>query len=101
MREIECRHLRAPARVIDIDIAIDYGDELIDVASFESMWCLVRNNGVAVAKRFLDVHGETTAALSELRAMLAGSNPPSCDTPERTSRDARDRLDPHGGDLHP
>jgi glycosyltransferase involved in cell wall biosynthesis len=76
MREIECRHLRAPARVIDIDIAIDYGGELVDVARFESMWCLVRNNGVAVAKRFLDVHAETTAALSELRTILAASNLP-------------------------
>ena len=42
MRDIERGELRAPAWVIDIDIARDYGDEAVDIGRFATAWCLVR-----------------------------------------------------------
>lgn len=78
MRLIECSEMRAPAKVLDIDMAADC-DELIDVTTSHSAWCLVRSGGVAVAKRFVDVSADTTIALSEFRALLGTSNLPRSD----------------------
>lgn len=72
MRTIERGELRAPARVIDIDIAANYSDhDVIDVGHFNTAWCLVRSAGVAHAARFLDVGSEITIGLAELRDFLA------------------------------
>lgn len=71
MRDIERGELRAPAWVIDIDIARAYGDEAIDVARCATAWCLVRNNGFPVATRFLDINADSSIALADLRDRFA------------------------------
>ena len=76
LRDIECGELRAPAKVIDIDIACDYGDQAVDVARFATAWCLVRDNGVAVATRFLGVEAESSIALAGLRDRFVATSPP-------------------------
>jgi glycosyltransferase involved in cell wall biosynthesis len=76
VRDIERGELRAPACVIDIDIARAYGDEAIDVARFATAWCLVRNSGFTVATRFLDVDADSSIALSDLRDRFAAPGLP-------------------------
>jgi hypothetical protein len=66
MREIERGELRAPARVFDIDVNGDYGDEVVDVARFETAWCLVRRDRAATATRFLDLADISTVTLKSL-----------------------------------
>lgn len=71
MRDIERGELRAPAWVIDIDIARVYGDEAVDIARFATAWCLVRQNGLPVATRFLDIEADSSIALANLRDHFA------------------------------
>lgn len=71
MHDIERGELRAPARVIDVDVAHAYGDEVIDVARFATAWCLVRDNGFPVAMRFLDIDTDSSIALADLRDRFA------------------------------
>jgi glycosyltransferase involved in cell wall biosynthesis len=87
MRDIERGELRAPAWVVDVDLARDYHDETIDVARFATAWCLVRHNGIPVATRFLDIEADSSIELANLRDRFAAlSLPPPVDSPE--SRDA-------------
>jgi glycosyltransferase involved in cell wall biosynthesis len=76
LRDIECGELRAPAKVIDIDIACDYGDEAVDVTRFATAWCLVRDNGVPVATRFLGVEADSSIALAGLRDRFVATSLP-------------------------
>jgi glycosyltransferase involved in cell wall biosynthesis len=71
VREIERAELRAPAWVVDVDIARVCGNEAIDVKRFASAWCLVRNNGLPVATRFLDIDADSSIALTDLRDRFA------------------------------
>jgi glycosyltransferase involved in cell wall biosynthesis len=71
VRDIERGELRAPACVIDIDIARAYGDETVDTTRFAAAWCLVRNNGFPVATRFLDIDTDSSIALADLRDRFA------------------------------
>jgi glycosyltransferase involved in cell wall biosynthesis len=87
VRDIERGDLRAPAWVIDIDLARADGDEAIDVARFATAWCLVRHDGVPVATRFLDIEADSSIALANLRDRFAAlSLPRPVEPPE--SRDA-------------
>ncbi len=82
MRDIERAELRAPAWVIDIDLARD-DDSAIDVARFATAWCLVRRNGIPVATRFLDIEADSSIALPNLRDRFAAlSLPGPVDSPE-------------------
>jgi glycosyltransferase involved in cell wall biosynthesis len=76
VRDIERGELRAPAWVIDIDTARAYGDEAVDIARFATAWCLVRQNGVPVATRFLDIEADSTIALANLRDRFAALSLP-------------------------
>jgi glycosyltransferase involved in cell wall biosynthesis len=76
VRDIERGELRAPGLVIDIDIARAYGDETVDTTRFASTWCLVRNNGLPVATRFLDIDADSSIALADLRDRFAASGLP-------------------------
>jgi glycosyltransferase involved in cell wall biosynthesis len=76
VRDIERAELRAPARVLDIDITRTYRDEAIDVARFATAWCLIRQNGVAVATRFLDIEADASIDLAELRDRFAACSLP-------------------------
>ncbi len=83
MRDIERGELRAPASVIDIDIARAYGDEAVDTTRFATAWCLVRSNGLPVATRFLDIEADSSIALAELGERFAAlSLPRPVDTVE-------------------
>jgi glycosyltransferase involved in cell wall biosynthesis len=84
VRDIERGELRAPAWVIDIDIARDYGDEAVDVTRFAAAWCLVRRDGVPVATRFLDIEADPSIALAHLRDHFAAVSLPQ---PVETSDD--------------
>jgi glycosyltransferase involved in cell wall biosynthesis len=66
MHDIDRGELRAPACVLDVDVTVDDDGKLIDVARFQTAWCLLRRDGVAVATRFLDVGGDEQIALSSL-----------------------------------
>jgi glycosyltransferase involved in cell wall biosynthesis len=76
VHEIERGQLRAPARVLDIDVAHSYGDETIDVSRYETAFCLVRQDGVVVDSRWLDIGSESSIALVTLRDYLVGSGLP-------------------------
>ncbi len=71
VRDIERGELRAPAWVIDIDIARAYGDEVVDVARFATAWCLVRRNGRPVTVRFLDIEADSLIVLAQVRDRFA------------------------------
>ena len=71
MHDIERGELRAPALVIDIDIARAYGDEAVDIARFATAWCLVRQNGFPVATRFLNLEADSSITLANLRDRFA------------------------------
>ena len=72
MRDIGRGELRAPAWVVDIDLARGYGGEGVDVGRFVTAWCLVRRDGVPVATRFLDIEADAWIALVDLRDRFAG-----------------------------
>lgn len=76
MREIGRGELRAPALVLDIDIAKSYGEQTIDAERFATAWCLVRDDGVAVATRFLDVESDASIAYADLCDRFAVSRLP-------------------------
>ena len=81
MRDIQRGQLRAPAWVIDIDVARAYGDQAVDTTRFAAAWCLVRRNGLPVATRFLDIHADSSIALADLRDRFAAlSLPPPVET---------------------
>jgi glycosyltransferase involved in cell wall biosynthesis len=70
VHEIERGQLRAPARVLDIDVASSYGDKTIDVEGYVTAFCLVRQDGVVVDGRWLDIGSESSIALATLRDYL-------------------------------
>lgn len=76
MRDIQRGELHAPASVIDIDLAGDHRDDTVDVARFASAWCLIRQNGLPVATRFLDVEADESIALADLCESLAARRVP-------------------------
>jgi glycosyltransferase involved in cell wall biosynthesis len=76
VHEIERGQLRAPARVLDIDVTHSYGDETLDVSRYETAFCLVRQDGVVVDGRWLDIGSESAIALATLRDYLVGSGLP-------------------------
>lgn len=76
MHEITRGELRAPAWVFDIDVARSYGDDVTDVDRFVTAWCLVRENGVVVAARFLDISDESSIEMETLRKYVAASGLP-------------------------
>ena len=84
MRDIERGELRAPAWVVDIDLARAYGDEAVDVTRFATAWCLVRRNGIPVATRFLDIEADSSIALANLRRPLCRREPPAAGRHRRT-----------------
>jgi glycosyltransferase involved in cell wall biosynthesis len=71
VREIERGELRAPAWVVDVDIARVCGNEVVDVNRFAAAWCLIREDGLPVATRFLDIDADSSIALADLRDRFA------------------------------
>jgi len=73
MRRVDRKGLRAPARVLDIELAPATRSSEADVAPVErysSVWCLSRTNGVPQGISFWDVADDTTLSLQRLRDEL-------------------------------
>jgi glycosyltransferase involved in cell wall biosynthesis len=71
VRDIERGELRAPAWVVDVDIARRGAAEAVDVTRFATAWCLVRNNGLPVATQFLDIGADSLIDVADLRDRFA------------------------------
>src|SRR6185437_3081006 len=72
MRRIERKDLRAPARVLDLELTRDgrAGDEEIAVGAYQTLWCLSRTGGVPRQVSFWDVAGDAAVSVRELRDRL-------------------------------
>jgi hypothetical protein len=82
LHEIGRAELRAPAGILDIDVAGSYGGaDVVDVERFATALCLVRCNGVATAIRFMDIGSDSSIALTTLRDRVWTSGlPPSIES---------------------
>ena len=76
MRDIGRAELRPPAAVFDVDLSTTYGVERMDVAHYQTAWCLLRQNSVGVAVRFLDIGDRSTVTLAELQDHFASRHLP-------------------------
>jgi glycosyltransferase involved in cell wall biosynthesis len=73
MRRIDRKSLRAPSRVLDIELAPAPGGSEVDVVGVErynTIWCLSRTNGVPQGVSFWDVTDDASVSLQGLRAEL-------------------------------
>src|SRR5690242_305213 len=72
MQRIDRKGLRAPALVLDLELAPDGqpGDDKIAVGGYETLWCLARARGVPRDVSFWDVTGDTAVFVRELRGRL-------------------------------
>jgi GT2 family glycosyltransferase len=82
LHEIGRAELRAPAGILDIDVAGSYdGADVVDVERFATALCLVRRDGVATAIRFMDIGSDSSIALTTLRDRVWTSGlPPSIES---------------------
>jgi glycosyltransferase involved in cell wall biosynthesis len=72
VRRIERKGLRAPARVLDLELAPDAqpDESVISVGRYEAIWCLPRAGGIPREISFWDVTGDETLCLQRLRDQL-------------------------------
>jgi len=72
MRMIGRERLRAPARVICVELTSLSGAKEIDVEGYETLWCLTRSHGSPLSISFWDVTGDRSVApgaiVEQLRA---------------------------------
>ena len=96
VQRIEQNDLRAPTRVLDLELAADDSgrDAIVDVGRYNSVWCLSRVNGVPQETSFWDVSGDDALALADLRDRLlaetAGDRPPPAQPPDARAASAAD-----------
>ena len=95
MLRIDRKDLRAPARVLDLELtaADAAGEEFAVVKQYNTVWCLSRIDGVAQEISFWDVTSDETISIPALRDQLrrAGGerivlkpSPPGTTNPEMT-----------------
>ena len=84
MRRIDRKSLRAPARVLNLELAsVEQGDEdRLAVEQYSTMWCLSRLDGVPQEISFWDVTEDASVSLRGLRDHL------------RAERTTDDRMSP-------
>jgi glycosyltransferase involved in cell wall biosynthesis len=72
MRRIDRRDLRAPARVLDLELVPvgDFNEEIIEAGRYNTVCCLSRIGGVPHDLSFWDVSQDAGIALHELRDQL-------------------------------
>jgi glycosyltransferase involved in cell wall biosynthesis len=75
MRRIDRKGLRAPARVLDFELAVDHvGEDKLAVEQYNTMWCLSRFNGVPLEISFWDVTEDANVSIwsmcDQLRAEM-------------------------------
>jgi hypothetical protein len=83
VRLIDRKDLRAPARVIDIELAQTRPDDqaAISVEHYHSVWCLSRFDGIPREISCWDVTGDRSLSTGELRGRL-GAAKPACGQPD-------------------
>ena len=78
MRRIGRKDLRAPARVLDLELSLagQAGESPLAVGRYETIWCLSRIGGIPREISFWDVAGDDRVSLQDLRDQLrAGRSP--------------------------
>ena len=71
MLRIDRKDLRAPARVLDLELTTaDAGEEFAAVKQYNTVWCLSRIGGVAQEISFWDVTGDEAISMRTLRDQL-------------------------------
>ena len=71
MRRIDRKGLRAPARVLDFELAVDHVDEdSLAVEQYNTIWCLSRVGGVPLEISFWDVAEDLSVSIHSLRDQL-------------------------------
>jgi glycosyltransferase involved in cell wall biosynthesis len=71
MRRIDRKGLRAPARVLDFELAVDHVDEdSLAVERYNTIWCLSRVGGVPLGISFWDVAEDLSVSIHSLRDQL-------------------------------
>lgn len=71
MRRIDRKGLRAPARVLDFELAVDnLGEDKLAIDQYNTMWCLSRFGGVPLGISFWDVAEDTSVSVWSLRDQL-------------------------------
>src|SRR5208282_3536824 len=86
MRRIDRKGLRAPARVLDLELAAvdQFEDDTLVVEHYETMWCLSRIDGVPQEISFWDVAEDAKVSLRDLRGQLrVGGGSDNCMSPEQ------------------
>jgi glycosyltransferase involved in cell wall biosynthesis len=87
MRRIDLKGLRAPARVLDLELAPAdrFGDDALMVEEYNTLWCLSRIDGVPQEVSFWDVASDAKVSLADVRDQLragwVGDNPVSTGQP--------------------
>lgn len=78
MRQIDSQKLRAPAKVIDVEIQETERNRwpTIDVSAYQSVWCLSRRRGIPEAKSFWDVEGDDSIVVADVLRELELTEPP-------------------------
>ena len=71
MKRIDRKGLRAPARVIDLELALaSQVEDRVAVERYETLWCLSRINGIPQEISFWDVTGDSGISIHDLRHHL-------------------------------
>jgi len=70
IQPIRREELRAPAKVIDIELGEEHESGGIDVDGYENVWCLSRRNGVPDRITFWDVADELHIASGAIADLL-------------------------------
>jgi glycosyltransferase involved in cell wall biosynthesis len=91
MKRIDRKGLKAPARVLDLELAPGgpLEDNTLAVEEYGTLWCLSRIDGVPEQISFWDVTADAKVSLGHLRGQLrtgaAGDRQISSGPPQRTS----------------
>lgn len=68
MYRIDRKDLRAPGRVLDIELATigERGEEIVGVEQYNTVWCLSRIDGVPQEISYWDVSGDAIISIRTL-----------------------------------
>ena len=72
MRRIDRKGLRAPARVLDLELVpvSKIGQDTLAVEQYDTIWCLARIHGIPQEISFWDIADDTEVSLRDLRDIL-------------------------------
>ena len=72
MRRIDRKGLRAPARVLDLELVpvSKIGQDTLAVEQYDTIWCLARIRGIPQEISFWDIADDAEVSLRDLRDIL-------------------------------